>query len=107
VNIDTNEGVAYTLGLEQIELHDANNAGVPRLVAPCPWTEGEQIRAIVRRWINQHGDIGDAVPNDNSRYLVDQLTANANAVRGFIDTEIARKPSKAASLLKAVIDAQG
>jgi hypothetical protein len=33
--------------------------------------------------------------------------ANANAVRGFIDTEIARKPSKAASLLKAVIDAQG
>jgi hypothetical protein len=46
------------------------------------------------------------VPNDNSRYLVDQLTANADAVRGFIDAEIERKPSKAASLLKAVVEAQ-
>jgi len=105
LNIDTNEGSAYTFGWEKIELHDAN-AGGPHIIAPCPWTEGEQLRAIVRRWVDQHPDASEVVPHDALHYLVDQLVANPEAARRAIDEEVATKPSQAAALLKAIIEGQ-
>jgi hypothetical protein len=105
LNINTNEGTGYTFGWDEIELHDANT-GVPHIVAPCPWTEGEQIQFIVRRWVDQHPVTDNVLPDDALRYLVDQLMANPEPARRTIDAEIARKPSQAASFLKAIVEAQ-
>jgi hypothetical protein len=97
VEVDTNEGGYYPLGTSSIVLsHD--NPNLPRIAAPCPWTEQEHVSKMIRRWAQANPD-SDGVTIGRYHDLAEQILSNLRVTLDAVRWEAKRSPSKAAKVL--------
>ncbi len=71
--VDTTEGYGYPFPTNQLEVTE-QVPGLVKIVAPSPWAELEHMQQMMRRWAAAHHTTS-GIPEDHTKYLVDQLLA--------------------------------